>query len=60
MDSQTVITLFKAADRSSFLHEMGHFFLESRRRLSLIEGADERAREDAGWRMSRISVTGSS
>jgi hypothetical protein len=45
-DEETIIRLFQAADRSSFLHEMGHFFLESRRRLSLMEGIDGRVRED--------------
>jgi hypothetical protein len=45
-DAETIIRLFKAADRSTFLHEMGHFFLESRRRMALLEGVDPTARDD--------------
>ncbi|MEN9360225.1 MAG: hypothetical protein RL095_1760 [Verrucomicrobiota bacterium] len=34
-----LITLFKTADRSSFLHESGHFFLEVMRDLAHRDGA---------------------
>jgi hypothetical protein len=40
------IKIFQAGDRSTFLHEMGHFFLESRRRLSLIEGVPQQVKDD--------------
>ena len=47
-DAQTVVTILKAGNRSTLLHELGHVFLESRRRLSLMEGVDAGAMED--WR----------
>ena len=45
-DGETIVRIFEAGDRSTFLHEMAHVFLEFRRQLSLIEGAPEAARED--------------
>lgn len=45
-DRQTVIGLFENADRSTFLHETGHFFLEVTRDLSRRPTAPEGARGD--------------
>jgi hypothetical protein len=33
LDGETVVRIFQAGDRSTFLHEMSHVFLEFRRRL---------------------------
>jgi hypothetical protein len=46
LDGETIIKLFQVADRSSFLHEMGHFFLESRRRISLLDDIPQQVRDD--------------
>jgi hypothetical protein len=45
-NGETIIELFKSADRSTFLHEMGHLFLESRRRLSLAGDVPRQVKED--------------
>jgi hypothetical protein len=46
LDGKTVISLFESADRSTFLHETGHLFLESRRRLSLVEDIPQQVKDD--------------
>jgi hypothetical protein len=46
LNGQTVIALFQDANRSSFLHEMGHFFLESRRRVSLVDDIPQQVKND--------------
>jgi hypothetical protein len=46
LNSETLIEIFKEGDASTLLHEFGHMFLESRRRLSLMEGIDGRIRQD--------------
>jgi hypothetical protein len=46
-DGQTIVRIFQAGDRSTFLHEMGHVFLEFRRRLiTLNPDAPAKVRED--------------
>jgi hypothetical protein len=46
LDGGTIITLFETADRSSFLHETGHLFLESRRRMSLLDDVPHQVKDD--------------
>ncbi|MEM6354078.1 MAG: hypothetical protein AAF844_00135 [Pseudomonadota bacterium] len=43
-DGETIIQLFESADRSTFLHESAHFFLESLR--ALAADGNTRARRD--------------
>ena len=45
-DGKSVITFFEKSDRSSFLHEMGHYFLESRRSLSFVDDTPQWFRDD--------------
>ncbi len=46
LDGETVIGILKNGDRSTFLHEMAHLFLESRRRFSLETDVPEMVRRD--------------
>ena len=45
-DRRMAISLFEKADRSTFLHESGHFFLEVYRDLATAENAPPALRED--------------
>lgn len=45
-DSKAIINLFKDADRSTFLHESGHYFLEIMQHLSNTEGAPQVVKDD--------------
>ena len=45
-EGKTVIGLFENADRSTFLHETGHFFLNVTRDLATARGAPEGAVQD--------------
>ncbi|GHV28268.1 hypothetical protein FACS1894167_04840 [Synergistales bacterium] len=50
---EAIITLFESADRSTFLHEMGHWFLEDLRDMAGLDGIAPRVAEDwntvAAW-----------
>lgn len=46
MDGGTIIALGRAADRSTFLHETGHFFLEGFTALASAEGVAPQMRDD--------------
>lgn len=43
---QTLISLFKSADNSTFLHESGHFFLENMLDLAELPTASEKLKAD--------------
>lgn len=45
-DGKMAIRLFERADRSTFLHESGHFFLEVYRDLAGADGAPQAMRDD--------------
>lgn len=45
-DSKAIIHLFKDADRSTFLHETGHYFLQIMDHLSSMENADPQIKAD--------------
>jgi len=45
----TIISMLENADRSTFMHETGHFFLEVTRDLATGEGAPALARQD--WKV---------
>ncbi len=45
-EAETIVTILKDGNRSTFLHELGHVFLNSRRNLALMEGIDETVRQD--------------
>lgn len=45
-DNKAVIDLFKNADRSTFLHETGHFFLEVMNGLASDESAPDQIKND--------------
>lgn len=44
--NQFFVALFKARDKSTFLHETGHFFLEFTKKLAEREGASQGIKED--------------
>ncbi|REF70411.1 hypothetical protein [Paracoccus versutus] len=44
--AQTVINLFETADLSTFLHEAGHFFLETSDALARADDAPQQLRDD--------------
>lgn len=46
LDAPSVISLFETADRSTFLHETGHWFLEMLRALAARDGANARVKAD--------------
>jgi len=45
-EAETIVTILKNGNRSTFLHELGHVFLNSRKNLALMEGIDETVRQD--------------
>lgn len=45
-DGKAIIQLFKDADRSTFLHESGHYFLEIMQGMAQHEGAPEQIKND--------------
>lgn len=45
-NKKVAITLFKDANLSTFLHEMGHFYLESMAEIAKDPGAPEQIKED--------------
>ncbi|WP_299076791.1 hypothetical protein [uncultured Fretibacterium sp.] len=45
-EAETIVTILKDGNRSTFLHELGHVFLNSRKNLALMEGIDETIRQD--------------
>ena len=40
-DGERIISIFKTADRSTFLHEMGHVFFDDIQKLASMENAPE-------------------
>ena len=55
-DGQRIISIFKTADRSTFLHEMGHVFFDDVQKLASMENAPEqlvtdwnKLKEWSGW-----------
>ena len=55
-DGKRIISIFKTADRSTFLHEMGHVFFDDIQKLASIENAPEqlvtdwnKLKEWSGW-----------
>ena len=55
-DGKRIISIFKTADRSTFLHEMGHIFFDDIQKLASIENAPEqlvtdwnKLKEWSGW-----------
>jgi hypothetical protein len=55
-DGETIVKIFQAGDRSTFLHEMGHVFLEFRRRLSLLDSAPQQIRDDWGKILQWLNI----
>lgn len=45
-DAETIVTILRDGNRSTFLHELGHVFLNSRKKLALMEGIDDTVRQD--------------
>ena len=55
-DGERIISIFKTADRSTFLHEMGHVFFDDVQKLASMENAPEqlvtdwnKLKEWSGW-----------
>ena len=55
-DGKRIISIFKTADRSTFLHEMGHVFFDDIQKLASMENAPEqlvtdwnKLKEWSGW-----------
>ena len=55
-DGERIISIFKTADRSTFLHEMGHVFFDDLQKLASMENAPEqlvtdwnKLKEWSGW-----------
>ena len=55
-DGERIINIFKTADRSTFLHEMGHVFFDDIQKLASMENAPEqlvtdwnKLKEWSGW-----------
>lgn len=55
-DGERIISIFKTADRSTFLHEMGHVFFDDIQKLASMENAPEQLvtdwntlKEWSGW-----------
>ena len=55
-DGKRIISIFKTADRSTFLHEMGHVFFDDVQKLASMENAPEqlvtdwnKLKEWSGW-----------
>jgi hypothetical protein len=57
-DRQTVIGLFENADRSTFLHETGHFFLQVTRDLASRVNAPPQALADWGTLAKWLKIEG--
>lgn len=55
-DRRMEISLFERADRSTFIHESGHFFLEVFRDIAQAEGATDQARADFAALLSWMGV----
>ena len=45
-EAETIVSILKDGNRSTFLHELGHVFLNSRKNLALMEGVDDTVRQD--------------
>lgn len=45
-DGERIISIFKTADRSTFLHEMGHVFFDDIQKLASMENAPEQLVQD--------------
>lgn len=56
--SNKVVNLFEKADRSTFLHESGHLFLESLKDISKLDNAPEFAKKDWGIIKEWLGVKG--
>ena len=55
-DGERIISIFKTADRSTFLHEMGHVFFDDIQKLASMDNAPKRLLDDwnalkewSGW-----------
>ena len=55
-DGERIINIFKTADRSTFLHEMGHVFFDDIQKLALMDNAPKQLLDDwnalkewSGW-----------
>ena len=52
-DGERIISIFKTADRSTFLHEMGHVFFDDIQKLASMENAPQQVKDDwqalKGW-----------
>jgi len=57
-DGKTIIGLFENADRSTFLHETGHFFLQVTRDLAERVNAPEQALKDWGTLAKWLKLEG--
>ena len=55
-DRSMAISLFETANRSTFLHETGHFFLEVLRDMAAAEDAPQQARDDMAALLSWFGV----
>ena len=62
-DGERIISIFKTADRSTFLHEMGHVFFDDIKNLAEMENAPEqlvldwnKLKEWSEWDLSLIHI----
>lgn len=55
-DRSMRISLFEGADKSTFLHESGHFFLEVFRDIAGTEGAPQQVRDDFAGLLDWLGV----
>ena len=55
-DRSMAISLFETANRSTFLHETGHFFLEVLRDMAAADDAPQQARDDMAALLSWFGV----
>lgn len=56
LNRETIITLFKKADQSTFLHESAHFFLEFFADIATSETASDQAKKDWAEILSYLGV----
>ena len=63
-DGERIISIFKTADRSTFLHEMGHVFFDDIQKLASMENAPEqlvtdwnKLKEWSGWNDNETTNT---
>ena len=63
-DGKRIISIFKTADRSTFLHEMGHVFFDDIQKLASMENAPEqlvtdwnKLKEWTGWNDNETTNT---